>query len=60
MLVACAWCIRDNRPAFMREVPPFTDGRVSHGCCAWHAAQWYEQLKAAAAALRANQERRSS
>lgn len=40
MIIACAWCARENKPTFLREVEPFADTRVSHGMCARHEEEW--------------------
>ncbi len=52
MLVICAWCVKADRPAFLREQPPYGDPSVSHGICAAHREEWL-------VALRASQEERS-
>ena len=39
MIVCCAWCQREDRPALLGETQPYRDTTVSHGICAAHAAQ---------------------
>ncbi len=56
MIVLCAWCVKADRPAFLREQPPYADGRVSHGICAAHRRQ---QLAALAARTPSPDERPS-
>lgn len=34
--VLCAWCVRDGRPAFLREKWPFEDPSETHGLCGDH------------------------
>ncbi|MBL8044360.1 MAG: hypothetical protein JNL86_15735 [Nitrospira sp.] len=34
--VLCAWCVRDGRPAFLREKWPFDDPSETHGLCGDH------------------------
>lgn len=36
MKVLCAWCVRDGRPAFLREKWPFEDPSETHGLCGDH------------------------
>ena len=36
--VLCAWCVRDGRPALLREKGPLTDARETHGLCGEHFA----------------------
>ena len=36
MKVLCAWCVRDGKPAFLREKSPFEDSRETHGLCGDH------------------------
>ena len=36
MRVLCAWCVRDGRPAFLREKLPLEDLSETHGLCADH------------------------
>ncbi len=48
----CAWCVKADQPAFLRELPPYRDASVSHGICAAHREEWL-------VALRARQERSS-
>ena len=36
MKVLCAWCIRDGKPAFLREKLPLHDSRETHGLCGDH------------------------
>jgi hypothetical protein len=33
MILVCSWCLEADRPAFLREAPPYCDGRLSHGMC---------------------------
>ena len=54
MIVLCAWCIEQDRPAFLRELPPYVDSRVSHGICPGHAAEWRAKLRAQALAAEAH------
>ncbi len=49
MIVLCAWCIEQDRPAFLRELAPYADTRISHGICPGHAAEWRAQVIAARA-----------
>jgi hypothetical protein len=34
--VLCAWCVRDGKPAFMREKLPLNDPSETHGLCGDH------------------------
>ena len=34
--VLCAWCVRDGRPAFLREKLPLEDPSETHGLCGAH------------------------
>jgi len=34
--VLCAWCVRDGKPAFLREKLPLEDLSETHGLCADH------------------------
>lgn len=52
MIVVCASCEQEGRPAFLREKPPLEDRGVSHGYCADHAARMRAEI-------RARQERRA-
>ena len=52
MIVLCAWCVEQDRPAFLRELSPYTDTRISHGICPGHAAEWRAKLQAQALATR--------
>ena len=36
MKVLCAWCVRDGRPAFLREKFPLEDPSETHGLCGDH------------------------
>ena len=36
MRVLCAWCVRDGKPAFLREKLPLEDLSETHGLCADH------------------------
>ena len=38
MKVLCARCVRDGRPALLREKGPLTDARETHGLCGEHFA----------------------
>lgn len=46
MKVVCAWCQREGKPGFIREVHPTVDQRVSHGICPSHSEVYYARLKA--------------
>ncbi len=50
MIVLCAWCIEQDRPAFLRELAPYVDTRISHGICPGHAAEWRAKFAQALAA----------
>lgn len=54
MIVLCAWCVEQDRPAFLRELAPYADTRISHGICSGHAAEWRAKLRAQAVAARAH------
>ncbi len=54
MIVLCAWCIEQDRPAFLRELAPYVDTRISHGICPGHAAEWRAKLRAQGLAARAH------
>ncbi len=54
MIVLCAWCIEQDRPAFLRELAPYVDARISHGICPDHAAGWRAKLRGQALAARAH------
>ena len=45
MIVLCAWCVEQDRPAFLRELAPYVDTRISHGICPDHAAEWRAKLR---------------
>jgi hypothetical protein len=34
--VLCAWCVRDGKPAFLREKVPLDDPGETHGLCNDH------------------------
>jgi hypothetical protein len=34
--VLCAWCVRDGKPAFLREKLPLDDPSETHGLCGDH------------------------
>jgi len=34
--VLCAWCVRDGKPAFLREKFPLEDPSETHGLCGDH------------------------
>jgi hypothetical protein len=34
--VLCAWCVRDGKPAFLREKLPLNDPGETHGLCRDH------------------------
>ena len=34
--VLCAWCVRDGKPAFLREKSPLSDVGETHGLCGDH------------------------
>jgi hypothetical protein len=53
VIVLCAWCLEADRPAFLREIEPYSDTRLSHGICALHAEEWRARLHAQAQAERA-------
>ncbi|MDR4478522.1 MAG: hypothetical protein R3B37_02065 [Nitrospira sp.] len=36
MKVLCAWCVRDGRPAYLREKLPLDDPSETHGLCGDH------------------------
>ncbi|HQY57249.1 MAG: hypothetical protein WBB60_07230 [Nitrospira sp.] len=36
MKVLCAWCVRDRKPAFLREKFPLEDPSETHGLCGDH------------------------
>jgi len=36
--VVCAWCLKEGRPALVREKEPFEDPEETHGVCAVHKA----------------------
>lgn len=36
MKVLCAWCVRDGRPALLREKLPLADASETHGLCGDH------------------------
>ena len=36
MKVLCAWCVRDGKPAFLREKAPIDDPSETHGLCGDH------------------------
>ena len=36
MKVLCAWCVRDGKPAFLREKSPLDDPSETHGLCESH------------------------
>jgi hypothetical protein len=55
MILLCAWCLAEDRPAFLREVGPYRDTRLSHGICAFHAAAWLDKVRATIAAAREGQ-----
>lgn len=38
MKVLCAWCVRDGKPAFLREKLPLNDPSETHGLCGDHFA----------------------
>ena len=59
MIVLCAWCVKADEPAFLREQPPYRDASISHGICPRHRDAWTQQLAAHAAALKARQEEQS-
>ncbi len=44
MIVLCANCIEENRPAFLREIPPYRDQGVSHGLCEEHAEMYLAEI----------------
>ena len=39
MTVLCAWCLKEGKPAFLRESEPRRDPSESHGICANHLMQ---------------------
>jgi hypothetical protein len=39
MIVLCSWCIREGKPSFIREKPPYEDTRISHGICDPHETE---------------------
>lgn len=45
VLVICAWCVKADRPAFLREQPPYHDPSVSHGICPAHREEWLAALR---------------
>jgi hypothetical protein len=49
MIVVCAWCATDDEPAFLREIPPYSDTCVSHGMCERHHAEFGEGIRRARA-----------
>ncbi len=36
MKVLCAWCVREGKPAFLRDKAPLDDPSETHGLCADH------------------------
>ena len=40
MIVLCSWCIRAERPSFLREKEPYGDTQISHGMCEEHEAEF--------------------
>ncbi len=56
MIVLCAWCVKADEPAFLREQPPYRDASISHGICPRHREEWTQQL---AAHVKARQEEQS-
>ncbi len=46
MIVVCASCQKEGRPAFLREKPPLEDRTVSHGYCGEHEARLRAELRA--------------
>ncbi len=54
MIVLGAWCLKADRPAFLRELAPYADTRISHGICLDHAAARRVKLRAQALAARAH------
>jgi len=55
VIVLCAWCVKADRPAFLREQPPYRDPSISHGICRAHEQEWRAQLAAHVAARTARQ-----
>ncbi len=52
MIVLCSWRLQADRPAFLREQPPYHDPSISHGICPAHREEW-------PVTLRSRQEERS-
>ena len=50
MIVVRSWCLGEDRPGFLREIPLFKDRGISDGIWGAHLAEWREQLKRHAAA----------
>jgi len=59
VIVLCAWCVKADEPAFLREQSPYRDPSVSHGICPRHREEWMQQIRAHVAALKARQEEQS-
>lgn len=54
MILACPFCAKQGLPAFVRELPPFTDLRVVEMVCSpLHVEAVQARLEALAAELRA-------
>lgn len=48
MIALCAHCLAAGWTdrAYLGERQPLGDPRVTHGCCAFHVAQYYRELEA--------------
>ncbi|CAI4034102.1 hypothetical protein DNFV4_04546 [Nitrospira tepida] len=46
MKIVCAWCQREGKPGFIREIHPTVDQRVSHGICQAHSEVYHARLRA--------------
>jgi hypothetical protein len=45
MIVVCAWCQAEGRPAVLAEREPLEDRSSTHTACAQHRAALYEELR---------------
>lgn len=43
--VLCAWCVRDGKPAFLREKLPLDDLSETHGLCEDHFTSLSRSVK---------------
>ena len=44
MIVVCAYCAKEGKPALIREKDPLDDPRVTHGVCAEHQLRLVEGI----------------